>query len=1117
MNSSRFFVPMISIALTSYWTFAPAAIAQLNDVAQQSQPAEDSHPVSWLHSHDEALRTARTRQAPVLLIFGAEWCGPCRLLDAEIEQAAVELELKRWVPVHIDIDDDEATATHFAISSIPALRILSPDGRQLAAREGLVPAEELTEWLQANHATAIGDAARAGATEKLNSATVHRVLRDFSSRESTIRESAISRILTVPQYAAANVVAEFPDAQLAERLAYLEVLTEWNAPVDGLDPWIPDTVTAERISALEEWVTKNEFPDRDDDSALTAANIIDARRLLRRLASADSVEAAALREQLARMGPNVLPLIRELIASEINDEIRARLATARYRVAASDQFVTAWPGGIERLASADYQERIAAMQEFSRKAAASDENLLSELVTDPVPLIREIALNVLAKIDDGRANGPLLKMLSDPDPNVRAAVLKTLSQTASLKSSSSIVPAITNYISKEQDIDLVVHAIRCLRGVNSTKSVLAMLPLLDHTSWRVRAEAVECLGTFIEDKVQRFSRSSSGADATLRRIYGAIVASIKDEDGFVVSKAIAALSEGDTEPPINVRDLLTALDSAVNHHPELAKNVFGFVAKNSWIGAKYRENLQKFGHHDVPEIRAAAIAGLVELQKEAAFADLTTALKDNDEDVRTSALNALGTVFREKVRDALKAALDRSGATVQVPPSSSLLTDAFESLKGVLSGVDPSSTLAEVETEVEISHSDEARDAAYDEVVGKRTLPEALYEFEPALTEIFETGGDEERFAAARCLSMLGNAEAIPYVLKELSESDQLAVTKNLLTTWPWELRRSLFQRLQSLAATSRDRLDVANVMAEDQDPRTAPEIWRLLADEHWSISDAVLMFQPLWLAYSEKLYYEVSDIGADLIGQMNRDSREMIVEGKHWQPLLGLLIQNYTESEEIGELARQIVADTSRPVDLRSAAFHFQLIAQKPTAGLQSAYDALKSGEPRLASIALKYLALGNDEIATGPGGFHIRTQAVSRSYSSDDTPSPIVLSPPEGLMVEMLQPYLAGPSAEDAIYASHLMSLVNNFDGLPRLIDHWKINADDLSAQKLLYQAIAFSNDPKQIPVLQELYETMSLALYSRNMADFYWTIRTMTGPEIMALRKRIRDEQGAHKLRR
>ena len=136
------------------------------------------------------------------------------------------------------------------------------------------------------------------------------------------------------------------------------------------------------------------------------------------------------------------------------------------------------------------------------------------------------------------------------------------------------------------------------------------------------------------------------------------MARLNDEDGFVVSKAIAAFSEGYNTPPVSISDLRNALDSAVTHHPELARNVFQFAVEKSWIGAEYNENLQRFCHHDVTVIRAAAIASLVSLRKEAAFPDVQESLNDVEDEVRTSALNALAKVIREQVRDAFKEALD---------------------------------------------------------------------------------------------------------------------------------------------------------------------------------------------------------------------------------------------------------------------------------------------------------------------------------------------------------------------------------------------------------------------------------------------------------------------------
>jgi len=63
----------------------------------------------------------------------------------------------------------------------------------------------------------------------------------------------------------------------------------------------------------------------------------------------------------------------------------------------------------------------------------------------------------------------------------------------------------------------------------------------------------------------------------------------------------------------------------------------------------------------------------------------------------------------------------------------------------------------------------------------------------------------------------------------------------------------------------------------------------------------------------------------------------------------------------------------------------------------------------------------------------------------------------------------------------------------------------------KKLVYRAIAVVDDPKYIPVLREIYGKLD----QYEMSEFYWTIRIMTGPEILSFRKQVRDEVGASRL--
>ena len=63
------------------------------------------------------------------------------------------------------------------------------------------------------------------------------------------------------------------------------------------------------------------------------------------------------------------------------------------------------------------------------------------------------------------------------------------------------------------------------------------------------------------------------------------------------------------------------------------------------------------------------------------------------------------------------------------------------------------------------------------------------------------------------------------------------------------------------------------------------------------------------------------------------------------------------------------------------------------------------------------------------------------------------------------------------------------------------------------LVYRAIAALDDDAQTPVLEEIFKTYESQTWE--MRKFYWTIRSMHGKQILALRKTIRDKMGAQVL--
>lgn len=78
---------------------------------------------------------------PVLVDFGAVWCGPCKALEPIVKDVAKEYAGKLKV-VKIDIDDSPGIASRYGIRGVPTV-IVVKGGRELKRQVGLVPKPRL--------------------------------------------------------------------------------------------------------------------------------------------------------------------------------------------------------------------------------------------------------------------------------------------------------------------------------------------------------------------------------------------------------------------------------------------------------------------------------------------------------------------------------------------------------------------------------------------------------------------------------------------------------------------------------------------------------------------------------------------------------------------------------------------------------------------------------------------------------------------------------------------------------------------------------------------------------------------------------------------------------------
>ncbi len=131
-----------------------ACVAGLLGIVGWAEALPPGAHIRWEESFDAAKSTALAEARPMLVDFGADWCGACQELDRDVlSDPRVVAEARRFVTVRVDLSTDKATDEKWALlkaynqPGLPFVVLHHSDGSEASRVTGMLESDEFLEMM----------------------------------------------------------------------------------------------------------------------------------------------------------------------------------------------------------------------------------------------------------------------------------------------------------------------------------------------------------------------------------------------------------------------------------------------------------------------------------------------------------------------------------------------------------------------------------------------------------------------------------------------------------------------------------------------------------------------------------------------------------------------------------------------------------------------------------------------------------------------------------------------------------------------------------------------------------------------------------------------------------